>query len=75
MIQMDDEPGLLSDVLHVVADYHANILTIHQSIPINGIASLTLSVEVLPNTGDLSDMVEEIEKKEGVQYLKILARE
>ena len=75
VIQMDDEPGLLSDVLHVVADYHANILTIHQSIPINGIASLTLSVEVLPNTGDLSDMVEEIEKKEGVQYLKILARE
>ncbi len=39
VIQMDDEPGLLSDVLHVIADYHANILTIHQSIPINGVAS------------------------------------
>ena len=62
MIQMDDEPGLLSDVLHIVADYQANILTIHQSIPINGIASLTLSVEILPNTGDLSSMVEAIEK-------------
>lgn len=75
MIQMDDEPGLLSDVLHIVADYQANILTIHQSIPINGIASLTLSVEILPNTGDLSGMVEAIEKLEGIQYLKILARE
>ena len=75
MIQMDDEPGLLSDVLHIVADYQANILTIHQSIPINGIASLTLSVEILPNTGDLSSMVEAIEKLEGIQYLKILARE
>ena len=75
MIQMDDEPGLLSDVLHIVADYQANILTIHQSIPINGIASLTLSVEILPNTGDLSRMVEAIEKLEGIQYLKILARE
>ncbi|MDY3917913.1 MAG: ACT domain-containing protein [Candidatus Limivivens sp.] len=75
MIQMDDEPGLLSDVLHRVADYHANILTIHQSIPINGIASVTLSVEVLPNTGDVSEMIEEIEKKTGIQYLKILARE
>ena len=74
MIQMDDEPGLLSDVLHIVADYQANILTIHQSIPINGIASLTLSVEILPNTGDLSSM-EAIEKLEGIQYLKILARE
>ena len=75
MIQMDDEPGLLSDVLHIVADYQANILTIHQSIPINGIASLTLSVEILPNTGDLSSMVEAIEKQKGIQYLKILARE
>lgn len=75
VIQMDDQTGLLSDVLHVVADYHANILTIHQSIPINGIASLTLSVDVLPTTGDVSSMIEEIERKQGVHYLKILARE
>ena len=38
VIQLDDEPGLLSVVLRIVADYHANILTIHQSIPVNGIA-------------------------------------
>lgn len=75
MLQMDDEPGLLYDVLHKVADFHANILTIHQSIPINGIASLTLSVEVLPSTGDVSEMIEQIEKQTGIQYLKILARE
>ena len=45
--QMDDEPGILSDVLKIIAEYRANILTIHQSIPINGIASLTLSIQVL----------------------------
>ena len=39
VIQMNDEPGLLSDVLKIVADHRANILTIHQSIPINGMAS------------------------------------
>ena len=33
-VQMDDEPGLLSDLLKVVAGYGANILTSHQSIPI-----------------------------------------
>lgn len=72
---MNDEPGLLSDVLHVIADYNANILTIHQSIPINGVASLTLSVDILPTTGDVSRMIEEIEAKDGIMYLKILARE
>ncbi|MDO4298380.1 MAG: ACT domain-containing protein [Lachnospiraceae bacterium] len=75
VMQMHDEPGLLSDVLNVIAEYHANILTIHQSIPVNGVASLTLSVDVLPETGDISSMIEAIESKEGVQYLKILARE
>ncbi len=75
IIQMDDEPGLLSEVLKSVADYHANVLTIHQSIPVNGVASLSISVDVLPDTGDISEMVEEIEGKAGIHYLKILARE
>ena len=75
VIQLDDEPGLLSVVLRIVADYHANILTIHQSIPINGIASLTLSVEILATTGDISAMMQDIEIQCGVQFIKILARE
>lgn len=75
VIQLDDEPGLLSLVLKIVAEYHANILTIHQSIPVNGIASLTLSVEVLAETGDMQQMVDTIEHQQGIHYLKILARE
>ena len=75
MIQMDDETGLLSDVLHIVADYHANILTIHQSIPVNGVATLTLSVEVREDTGNVSSMIDELEVLDGIHYVKILARE
>ena len=75
MIQMDDETGLLSDVLHIVADYHANILTIHQSIPINGIASLTLSIQVLQTTEDISQMIEQLEGQPSVNQVKILAKE
>ena len=75
VIQMNDEPGLLSDVLKVVAEHRANILTIHQSIPINGMASTTISVDVLPDTGNMSDMMEMIEQKKGVQHLKLLGTE
>ena len=75
VIQLDDTPGLLSTVLNIVAEFHANILTIHQSIPVNGIASLTLSIDILPETGDLSQMVDKIEGQGGIHYLKILARE
>ena len=75
VLQMDDEPGLLSGVLKTIADFHANILTIHQSIPVNGIATLTLSIDILPQTGDVAEMVTKIESVGGIQYVKILARE
>ena len=73
VLSMDDEPGLLSLVLKKVAEFKANILTIHQTIPVNGIASLTLSVDILPTTGDSSEMIEQIERLKGVRYLKILS--
>ena len=75
VLSMDDEPGLLSLVLNKIAEFKANILTIHQTIPVNGVASLTLSVDILPTTGDSSKMIEEIEQLEGIRYLKILSRE
>ena len=75
VMQLDDLPGLLSNVLNHIADYGANILTIHQAIPVNGIASLTLSIDVLPSTGNISELVEDIESLEGIHYIKILSRE
>lgn len=73
--QMDDEPGLLSDLLKIVAEYGANILTIHQSIPINGVASLSISIQILSSECDLSGMIERMEAQKGVHYVKIIAKE
>lgn len=73
--QMDDEPGLLSDVLKVIAEFGGNILTIHQSIPISGVASLSLSIQILPTTGDVSDMIDLLGSQKGVHSVKLLAKE
>lgn len=75
VMQMDDEPGLLALVLQVIAKFHANVLTIHQSIPVNGIASVTLSADILPSTGDVEQMTDEIETLQGIHYVKIIAKE
>lgn len=74
-VQMDDEPGLLSDLLRLIAQYGANILTIHQSIPINGVASLSISIQVLSTTGDTSRMLAAMEEQKGVRSVKIIAKE
>lgn len=75
IFQMEDQPGILSDVLKVIADYGANILTIHQSIPIGGVASLSLSVQILEATGDISEMIASMERQKGVHHVKIMAKE
>ncbi|MBQ6696688.1 MAG: ACT domain-containing protein [Lachnospiraceae bacterium] len=72
--QMDDEPGLLSDVLKIIATFGGNILTIHQSIPINGAASLSISIQILEKL-DVSRMIEEMENQKGMHHVKILAKE
>lgn len=75
VIQVDDTPGILSDILTKIAEYKANILTIHQSIPTNGIATVTLSIEILAYTGNLSEMIQDLEDNDGIHYLKLIGRE
>ena len=75
MIELDDSPGHLSEVLERIAEYRANILTIHQSIPVNNVAVLTLSVEIREDTKDISEMVGEIEAFSFVYDMKIVSRE
>ncbi len=72
---MDDKPGLLADLLKIIAKYGANILTIHQSIPIGGMASLTLSIQILETTQNVSEMLEQMERLEGVHRVKVLSKE
>lgn len=74
-LKLDDEPGLLSCVLNIIARYKANILTIHQTIPINGVANITLSMEILPTSGDIQEMINTLEENDGIHQVKILARE
>ena len=75
MLQLDDKPGLLSMVLSVLANGKANVLTIHQAIPTGGIASITLSVEIQPETEDTESLMRHMQEIDGIHYLKILGFE
>ncbi len=72
---LEDIPGILSNILNVIADYKASILTINQNIPINGTANMTISIRTGNMKGDSEALVDEFKGIEGVKKIDILARE
>ncbi|NLK21880.1 MAG: ACT domain-containing protein [Epulopiscium sp.] len=74
-IQLEDRAGLLSHVLNLIATVGANILTINQTIPVNRIANVTITMETDPTKDDIKELINKVEEVEGVLNFKILARE
>lgn len=72
---VEDFSGILSNIIQQIADCHANILTINQNIPINGLADITISVETDNMTQPIRAMMDAIARIEGVRRQEILARE
>lgn len=72
-VNLDNTPGLLSDVLNVIAYEDANVLTINQTIPINGIANVVITIET--GNSALTKLEDNLCAIKGVQGFKIIARE
>lgn len=71
---VEDFSGILSSIINKIASAKANILTINQNIPINGLADVTVSIETFEMKDDMQKLMSEIEKIEGVRRCEILAR-
>ena len=67
-----DRAGVLSSFLNAIAKAGANVLTVNQSIPVDGAAGITLSV----NTGDMNIKTDMLLRRlislEGVQSAQIM---
>ncbi len=68
-----DVTGLLSSILTIFAQFGANILTINQTIPTNGCASVTISAETTNMTEGVEEMVRALSAISGVLKAEILA--
>ncbi len=74
-LDINDETGILSDILKVIARSHANILTIHQSIPVSGVANVSISLQVEQDAVGLRQMINDLEELQGVRKLRITGRQ
>jgi len=69
---LEDRSGTLSEILRIIASYSCNILTIHQTIPIQGRANVTISLNVSDIRASLNDLLEELNAFEFVNKVEIL---
>lgn len=68
-----DERGLLSSILSIFAQFGANILTIHQTVPTGGSASVSISAETGQLHGSVEMLLQELRQLSGVLDAHILA--
>lgn len=72
---LKDEPGVLSSVLASLYSLNANVLTVNQNIPIDGVATVTISLR-LTGGGEDTYMLKSILKGlYGVVDIKIISGE
>ncbi|MBE6913592.1 MAG: ACT domain-containing protein [Ruminococcaceae bacterium] len=68
-----DKPGALSSVLAIFASAGANILTINQSIPTNGVGIVTISIIAEEMTVSLDALRSQVEALPNVIRIEVLA--
>ena len=67
-----DRSGALSEVLKTVADSGCNVLTINQTIPLQGRANVTLSIETAVMVIELSELISRIEAVAAVERVEVI---
>jgi chorismate mutase len=72
---LSDSPGVLSSALVFLHDLNANILTVNQSIPVDGAAAVNISLRLSGNSEDELDSLNSITELNGVLEVKILSAE
>ena len=70
---LQDAPGMLSNILNLLAGYQANIITINSIVPTNGCAVVTISAETMDLTVQLEELLRMLRQTGGVIKAEVLA--
>lgn len=73
-IDLEHRSGMLSKVLSLVASFGGNVLTMHQSIPLQGVANVVISVEISRMSEELGDMIVGMKNVPGVKRVHMIGQ-
>ena len=69
---LQHEKGILSQVLNTLARFNASILTISQSLPVHGAASVLISLDIAELCVSLDEIISTIKTEYGVNSIALV---
>ena len=74
-LMLSHEPGVLSAVLSHISEQGGSVLTITQSLPIRGKASVTITLDISGMEGPLASLMEALSSTPGAENPRLVAVE
>jgi chorismate mutase len=73
-MDLQHRSGILSKVLALVASFEGNVLTINQTIPLQGMANVVISVDTSFMGDQITPLLEALNQLDGVKRAMIVGR-
>lgn len=73
-MDLQHKSGILSKVLTLVAGFEGNVLTINQTIPLQGMANVVISVDTSMMGDGVVDMIDALNRQDGVKRATVVGR-
>lgn len=73
-MDLEDRSGILSKVLTLIAGMEGNVLTIHQTIPLQGMANVVISVDTSLMGEQFNQLIDTLRAQEGVKRASIVGQ-
>ena len=74
-VSLEHIQGILSEILDILAKNKANILTINQTIPLNNVATLTITLDMSQMSIGIEKLISKVKNKHNVLEVKLLGIE
>lgn len=73
-MDLEHRSGVLSNVLALMASLEGNVLTMNQSIPLQGYANVVVSVDISQVTRELSELISLLGSQPGVRKAIVIGQ-
>ncbi|MBN1068733.1 ACT domain-containing protein [Clostridium botulinum] len=70
-----DQTGVLSGIINYISEQGGNILTINQGIPINGVANISVTIDMSTLIGDIKTLLNGLSDIQYVEKIEFVAME